>query len=646
MVGLQHFASRAETFIRVLVAVALLVGAGWSAALADPTPTPSASAVQPAPVASTSSLGWQNSVDGFISLVDQATEGRGTQPPEGPGFAAGFVLSPMTPYDTFSSAPMTPGVAGIGQFTLLTSYTGKKIFASLQSGVSSVTGSTTNAAYWTENLLPVLNPHLGSQALPYSIAFPSHAGQDDATVLGLSIFSASIGSRDGSWNLRGGWFDLNQTDRFVFVQPALTNQTPEVSLATAESLGTGAPVLDGWPSPPPGLPLDGVDLTLHQGSVSAELTNAALPSLPGTSARISLGSVILDRGEGTQFSAEILHLVTGGEISTTTLFGSGARLFFGPQGALPFSNLGGQISTIAGVAGSFHVAHSLDATVEYGRTWYDADHVIEPGTAKPGNYYHAALSHPLGTASVGIDAYRFEPRYATAILPYGAPENVWSVAWSWPGVWLKSTYQLVDNTQIGANRQGYRVHYTRTGGSLDVHASFAQFQQIDAASIGLSHQTGFVEGFFLPQQAQFATLGKQKQYACWLAWHPKFGTVTLDFVDDMMQRDAAPSQPQDAVSYDAPQVVLALSKSFNKRVLSSIGFGRYAMLGSWAHGPLTNVNYQQDVVFAGGQYAESPHAIILIQIRHSAFSGLPSILNGPSPDFHGSLLILEQRFHY
>lgn len=617
--------------MRVLGAAALLASASWSVALADPTPAP---------------IGWQNSVDGFISLVDQATEGRGTQPPEGPAFAGGFVLSPMTPYDTFSSAPMTPGVAGIGQFKLLTSYYGKKIFASLESGVSSVDGSVTNATYWTENLLPVLNPHLGSQALPYSIAFPTHAGRDDATVGGASIVSASIGAINESWKLRGGWFDLNQTDRFVFVQPALTNQTPEVSLATAESLGAGPPTLDGWPSPPPGLPLHGVDLTLHRESMSVELTNAALPSLAGTSARASLGSVILDRGEGTQFSAEILHLVTGGEISTTTLFGSGATLFPGPQGQLPFSNLGGQISTIVGAAGSFHVARSLDATVEYGRAWYNADHVLEPGTAKPGNYFHAALSHPLGIASAGLDVYRFEPRYATAILPYGAPENVWSVAWSWPGVWLKSNYQLVDNTQVGTNRQGYRLHYARSGRSLDLHASFAQFHQIDPASLDLANQVGFVEGFFLPQLRRFATLGNQKQIAWWLAWHPGFGTVTVDFVDDMMHRDAAPIQPQDAVSYDAPQVVLTVSKSFNKRVLGSVGYGRFAMLGSWAHGSLANVNFQQDVVFAGGQYAESQHAIILMQVRHSAFSGLPSIINGPSPDFHGSLLILEQRFHY
>lgn len=647
-----------------LIFLAVTIG---GTAFADPTPAPkpgpssspapksspvpapnSSSKPTPPPPSPVTVTRWHSALDGFTSLIDQATRGPGVQPPEGSGFAAGSPLSPMTPYDTFSSAPQTPGVAGVAQFELLTSYTGRKIEASLDTGIAGVTGSVTNAVYWTENLLPVLNPHLGKTVLPYSVVFPTHAGKDDGSALGVSLpTSASVGAVDGSWSLRGGYFDLNQTDRYVFVQPPLTNQTPEVSLATAESLGNGPPTLDGWPSPPPGLPLNGLDLTVHRGAASVELTDATLPALPGTSARITNGSVVLDRGEGTQFTGQFLHLVTGGTfISTTTLYGTGAFLDVGPQGRLPTSNLGGQVSTIAAVQGAFHPLRALDATLDYGHTWYNADGVLEPGTQGAGNFYHLGLAHALGGAQVGADAYRFGPRYASAILPYGAPENIWSVAWSWPGIWLKSTYQLCDNTQIGVNRQGYRLHYTRSGGPFELHASFAEFHMIDGASIGLSHQVGFVEGFFLPQFPQFITLGKEKQIATWIGWHPSLADVTLDFVDDMMHRDANATQPLDAVSYEAPQVVLTVSKPLTKKVLAAAGFGRYAMIGSWAHGPLTNVNYQQDVYFAGGQFAESQHAIVLVQVRRSAFSGLPSIVEGPSPDFHGSLLVVEQRFHY
>jgi hypothetical protein len=620
---------RIETVVRLLMLAAVLIGAS------------------PSPARAASPLGWQNSVDGFFSLVDQATSGSGTQPPEGPGFAAGSPLSPMTPYDTFSSAPMTPGVAGIGQFTFGSAYSGKKIKASLHVSVGGVTGSITNAVYWSENLLPALNPHLGSQALPFRIVFPTHAGQDDASAAGASIDTLVIGAANDSWNFRAGYFDLNQSDKFVFVQPALTNQTPAVALAPAESLGTGAPTLADWPSAPVGLPLYGLDVTVRERSAAAEVTNATLPSLPGTSVRINNASIFLDRGSDTEFSAQFLHLTTGGNpISTTTLFGSGATVVPSAQGLLPLSTLGGQTSSIAGLHGNFRAARSLEAALDYGRAWYDATHVFEPGTAKPGNYWRAGLQHPLGSSSVRLDAYRFEPRYSTAILPYGVPENIWSCAWSWPGVWLKSTYQLADNTVVGANRQGYRVHFTHDGGQVDVHASFAEFHQIDPASFTLSHQVGFVEGFFLPEQPGFLTLGKGKQIAAWLAWHPHTFDVTFDFVDDMMHRDAAASQPQDAVSYEAPQTVVTVSKAFKDKLLGAAGFGRYAMIGSWAHGASTNVNYQQDVVFVGSQYAESAHSIVLVQLRHATFSGLPSIPDGPSPDFHGTLLVVEQRFHY
>jgi hypothetical protein len=589
---------------------------------------------------------WENSVDGFLFFVDQAANGPGTTPPEGPGFAAGSALSPMTPYDTFSSAPMTPGIAGVGQFAIVESYAGTKVVASLRASVGGLSGSFTNAYYWSENLMPALNPHLSQRGLPYSIVFPTHAGQDPAGLGAGSFDQLAIGAANGSWNLRAGYFDLAQTDRFVFAPAPLTNQDPEIGLAPAETLGNGPPALDAWPSPPPGLPLDGVDLTFHRGLVKAELTDATLPSLPGTPARITNASVFWDRGEALHLSAQYVHLTTGGNpIATTTLFGSDAILNAGPQGLLPTSTLGGQRSTIAGLHGAFPIVRTLSASFDLGRAWYDADGVLEPGTAKPGNFLRAGLVQPLGTASAQLDLYRFEPRYATPILPYGIPENIWSVAWSWPGVWLKSTYQLADNTSIGANRQGYRLRLTQDGTRVDVHASYAEFHQIDPSSTTLSNEVGFVEGFFLPQSPSFVTYGQEKQAAAWVSWHPNSLTMTLDYVDDMMHRDAAPTRPEDAVSYDAPQTVLTLSRSFGRKLLGAAGFGRFVMVGSWAQGAATNVEFQQNEAFAGAQYEESAHAIVLLQLRHTAFAGLPSMPNGPSPDFHDTLLVVEQRFH-
>src|SRR4029077_16048344 len=171
---------------------------------------------------------------------------------------------------------------------LTTQYTRKRIDASLQSGVGHVTGSVTNNVYWTEPLMSTLNPHVGSQALPYAISFPTHAGQDDGTNTRASILAGSVVAHDGAWFLRGGWFNLNQSDRFVFAQPPLTSLTPAVMAQTAESLGNGAPSVEAWPALASGIPLHGVDLTLHEKSTTLEMTSAALPSLPGTSARITL----------------------------------------------------------------------------------------------------------------------------------------------------------------------------------------------------------------------------------------------------------------------------------------------------------------------------------------------------------------------
>ena len=638
-----------------LIPTAVLIAAFFANARASaqpmpsPSPSPSPSpAVSPQPTESPSPTpmpGFHLTVDSFTDFIDTAASGPGLQPPEGPGFIMGSPLSPMTPYDTFSSAAQTPGIAGLGQLNVTARYIGAKYDASAIIGAGLVTGSMQNAVYWGENLMPMFNPHLGFTQLPYSVTFPTHANQDEGSASAIAPLFGSIGAHDGSWSLRGGFFDLNQSDRFVFVQPPLTNVTPAIGFATAETIGNGPLALDSWPSPEPGLPLHGIDFTAHRGIATLELTNATLPSLPGTSARVSIASLVFDHGEGTRYSASFLHLVTGGDLlSTSMLFGMDAKTNPGPQGPLPTSTLGGQIETIAGLRAAFHLSSSLDSVAEVGRAWYDASNVLEPGTNRPGGFYHLGVSAHRGRATLSVDGYRFEPRYATAILPYGTPENVWSVAWSWPGPWLKSTYQLADNTLLGINRQGYRIRYGVDKGPLEVHASFATYRQIEPATFSNEHQEGFVEGFYLPQFNDSATLGIQHQYGLWIAWHPSLGDVTFDYINDTMHRDNSPGHPEDHVSYQSPQAVLTFAHKFSPAAIADIGFGRYAMRGSFAS-TATNIDYFQNVSFIGAQLTESEYGALLVQLRRSSFAGLPSILNGPSPNFNATTLIVEQRFH-
>lgn len=605
-----------------------MYAAAQDAATPSPSPTPLAGSVT-----------WK--IDGQQLFIDSQTGGPGISPPEGSGFATGAPLAPNTPYDTWSSAPQVPGLAGILQYRATPQYNGRHISISLDLGLGFVTGSVTNAAYWGENLLPTYNPHLGNTALPYAIVFPTNANGDRTDAFRASVLTGTIGAPDGSWAAKGGYFDLTQTDRFVFIQPAFTSVTPSLGIAPSESIGNGAPALAWWPTPDPGLPLLGLDFTARRGIASAELTQALLPALPGTQARVSMGSAVVDHGEGTRYTAQISHITTSGaSISTTTMFGADATTVPGPQGNLPVSTIGWQNATIVGASVSFHATRAIDATIELGRQWYDAKNVIEPGSQRAGGFYHLALTQKNRRATTTIEAFRFEPRYATTILPYGIPENIWSSAWSWPGPWLKSTYQVNDNSAFGINRQGLSVKYALDGGPFELHARVMRDEQIEESTLSNVHQTGFVEGFFLPQIDGFGTRGEQSQYAAWIAWHPNFGTLTLDYVVDVEHRAAATSHPEDLVDYAAPQAMLTYSRRLSQSAIVAGGYGYYAMKGTWATTPL---NYGEGTYFIGAELQESKQGGLFVQLRHNSFGGTPSSIQGPSPDFGANLLVLEQR---
>ncbi len=613
--------------------IASLLLAGVLVAQDAPSPSPSASPQATGTLRVRAEL--------HTTFITQTTHGPGTTPPEGPAFAQGSPAAPLTPYDTLTSAPLTPGNADESGLLVNASYATRGLIFGAQLDAGLVTGSITNAAYGGEPLLPALNPHLGSQVLPYAIVFPTAAGQDDGTGFVASVVRGEIATRDGHLRLRGGWFDLQQTDAFVFTQPPATNVAPQVATLPPESLGDGPPNADFWPQAAPQLPLHGFDLVASSGIATAELTDAALPSLPGVGARLQLASLVFDRGEGTRFSAELAHVVTGGAlVPTTVLFAQGTQVDT-PQGLLPTGTIGGQQQSIAGVRAAFHAFGLADATVEYGHSWFDADHVSLPGSQRPGNYYHAGLARTLGIANVALDYYANDPYYATAILPYGAPENVWSVAWSWPGQWLKSNYQLINDIPVNVDRQGYRVKLALNGNVLSLRAAYANFGEIAPITVSNANRTGFVDGFFLPQADGAATLGRQNQYALFARWHTPWLDLTADWTEDAIRRPALPGHPRDLVDYHTPVYTLGASRQFAPSLLVSAGYAQYAMNGAFGQG-YANVNFAQREGYVGAELREG-RAATLLSLRRSAFSGYAIGPANLPPDFTGTLLVLEQR---
>jgi hypothetical protein len=612
-----------------MFAAAILIAAMQTTVTAASTPSPS-----PSPR-------FTLSADGSNVFIDQATNGPGTAPPQGSRFARGSPISPMSPYDWFAGAPVTPGLAGVAQYAVTGDYHATGLDFSATLGFGAVLGSTTNALYWGEPLIPNLNDHALSRAVPYSIAFPTHAGEDDASVVRGNLLQASVAGSDGSWKLRGGYFDLAQSDRFVFAPPPLTDVVPSLGVQTAETLGPGIASLGDWPSSRSSLPLLGADGVWHHEHATLELTDALLPSLPNTTVRLNMGSFVLDQGHNGRFSFQIAHLwTTGDPISTTTFFGIDPKIYRSAQGRLYTSTLADQVQTIAGARGFFHPIKEWDALAELGRAWYDAGQVAHPGTSQYGNYEHFSLARHFGNDLASLEYHRFDPTYATIILPYGIPENVWSVAWSWPGVWLKSNYQAVDNSVIGANRAGFRIKYDHNSKYLEAHLSYGDWRQLVPNTVSNASNAGFVDGFFLLQKDRFATIGVDRQLGLYVAWHLPHDDLAFDGIEDYLSRPADSSQPIDTVTTRAPQFVASWAHHFSDKLLAIGGYGRYELVGTWATTP---VNAIFGNAFAGVEFATGPKSWLLIEARRYALVGLPSYIGGAPPTMRGTAFIVDQR---
>jgi hypothetical protein len=597
------------------------------------SPAPSAS---PAPAPR-----FAVSVNGSNVFIDQTTNGPGATPPEGYEFAHGSPISPMSPYDWFSSAPVTPGIAGIAQYVFSGVYHVPGVDFGAAFGLGGLTGSTTNALYWGEPLIPNLNDHDLARVVPYAIVFPTQPGHDDATAGSAQLLDASIAASDGRWKVQGGYFNLTQSDRFVFAPPAITSQTPSLGPQTAETLGPGIPSIDAWTASPTSLPLLGADGVWHQGNATVELSDALLPSLAGTNVRLTMGSLVVDRGDYGRFSFQLAHAWSVGDpILSTSYFGVNQKVYPSALGRLFTSVLANQVQTIAGARAFFHPLPGWDALAELGRAWYDAGLVAEPGTSHFGNYQHFSIARHFSDNVATLEYHRFDPTYATMVLPYGIPENVWSVAWAWPGVWLKSTYQLVDNSVIGANRAGYHFRYDHNAKKLEFHVSAGDWRQLVPETFSNASQTGFVDGFFLLEKNGFATYGRDQQLGLYVAWHLPQDDFALDAVADYLSRPADPTQPTDTVATRSPQALLSWSHHFSTKLLAVGGYGRYQTIGTWALAPVDAV---YALGFAGAEFTTGPATALLVEGRRYGLVGLPSMPGELPPTLRGTAIVVDQR---
>lgn len=615
-----------------------------SGALADTSAVPSPS---PSSAAPSHAITLHPS---FTTLyLSQSSAGPGLRPVEGPSFAKGAPAAPASPYDAYSGAPLVPGNVGQNQVVFDLGYRFRSASVGISLIAESLFGDKTNESYWAEPLMPVDNPHLGSPALNYSIVFPTHPGTDDHNGTRLGIAQVRISLDHDRYSARIGWLDLTQSLGFVFTPPPTTNSLPTLLLKTTESLNPKSASLDAWQASASTLPMRGIDVSFPAGGSTFEATDAELPSLPGTQARLASISIghFDDAGHGAML--QLIHVHTGGApIGTSTGFGAQEQIVPTDQGQFALSTLFGQRETIAGARVALPVGLGIDATLDYAHSTYQADGLGKPQSVG-GSWNHVSLSHGIGAATIAASYYRFEPTFATMVLPYGIPENVWSVAYSWPGPWLKSNYQLIDTTAVGVNRQGTSIGYALDTKSLTASASYSTYRQISSFTTANLRQLGFVEGFFLVQtDPTQATVGSYKRVAAYVGKTFAAGTFGLDFVDDGLHRPAAVYEPFDAVTFDAPEYVASWSGPIGDRTYLGAGAGYYGIRGTWADGAATNVDIGMHVYYSGAQFQESGGRVLMFTVRRSIMRGAPYFgalhaLTYGSPDFNATTLLLEQR---
>lgn len=553
----------------------------------------------------------------------------------------------MTPYDWFTTNPEIPGVSGQVQYSFDAAYRTKTLAADATFVVTGLGGSITNNIYWGEPIVGPLDPHEGRSPLPYRIVFPVHAGSDDASAgQVVAPYSVAIGSNDGTWKVTGGYVNPASYDSFVYEPTQLTTAVASFNLQPFLSPGPGIADIDDWKHLVSSIPALGVDASASVGPVAMEGTDALLPSPPGAAARLLGFTAALDRGNAGRYSIDWIDVTQWGDpLSVPALFGSNPQLHPGAQGDLATSTLGNQSQSILGARAAFHPGTDNEATLELGKAWYDAGSVARPNTAQPGIYEHAALTHHFtGSDDVGIEYYRFDPRYASTVLPYGIPENVWGIAWAYPGPWLKGTYQLVNDQYAGSNRAGLRVHGDFTSGRLRADAAYYSYRQLEPSTIDNLTQMGFVEVDYLAEAPGDVTLGRTQGASAYAGWQLDRDVIGVDYERDTQYRPFNGEATRDLVDMRYPQIVVSERHRFTKNIVAVAGYGRYAADGLWTTTPVSGID---GVGILGAQLDfDSSRQQVFVQLRRYGITGLPSIPNGLPPTLRGTEILVDHHITF
>jgi hypothetical protein len=243
-----------------------------------------------------------------------------------------------------------------------------------------------------------------------------------------------------------------------------------------------------------------------------------------------------------------------------------------------------------------------------------------------------------------VEYYRFDPHYATTILPYGIPENLWGIAWAYPGPWLKGTYQLVANGTAGANRAGLRTYADFTKGRFEAHAAYYAYKQILPSTYDNLTQTGFVEVDYLVELPGDDTLGQTHGLETYMAWHLPRDVVSFDFARDTQSRGYWGSASGDQVSMRYPQSVIADVHRFSDDVAAVAGYGRYSASGMWSTTPVRGV---YGVAYVGGELSfDGGRQQVLVEVRRYGLDGLPSIPGGPTPTLRGTAIVVDEHVRF
>jgi hypothetical protein len=214
----------------------------------------------------------------------------------------------------------------------------------------------------------------------------------------------------------------------------------------------------------------------------------------------------------------------------------------------------------------------------------------------------------------------------------------------------RGNYQLVDNSEVGPNRQGGKIQGTFIVAGLEVRLAYAQYEQITPVSGSSALSPGFVEPFFLPQTtglgtlSTLGTLGTEQHFEGWFGYHLGLTTITLDLSQVNAWRQAPPSQPQDNVSMQYPSGVLTLARPFGPKITGAAGVGRFALTGQFDTSGPNNAQLSQDLVFAGMEFRPNGTTGYGLQYRLYSTEGLPTLPGAPSPAFHGPQILFYQRF--